>query len=76
MKMFRWVAKRYYNRLSNTNRRTTDILRNEYEIKKFQHMRSAEKEGQVSLLSKKISRLPDESLKSLESLGHTSPDRV
>jgi hypothetical protein len=39
-------------------------------------MRSAEKEGQVSLLSKKISRLPDESLKSLESLGYTSPDRV
>ncbi|CAO3668137.1 unnamed protein product [Rhizopus stolonifer] len=71
MKMFRWVTKRCFHKGAADNQSVIDALRREYQLNKFQHYRSTGKNH--TLFSQKQE---NESLKSLEGLGYTSPDRV
>ena len=57
------------------HRRMTELLKKEYEIKKFKYAYTMGKE-ESTLLSKNANMTADEEFKTLEGLGYTSPDKV
>ncbi|RCH96609.1 5'-nucleotidase domain-containing protein 3 [Rhizopus azygosporus] len=57
------------------HRRMTELLKKEYEIKKFKHAYTMGKE-ESTLPSKNANMTADEEFKTLEGLGYTSPDKV
>ncbi|PHZ10198.1 uncharacterized protein RHIMIDRAFT_260069, partial [Rhizopus microsporus ATCC 52813] len=54
--------------------RMIELLKEEYEIKKFKHAYTIGKE-ENTFLSKNVNMTADEEFKILEGLGYTSPDK-